>query len=281
MTIILGIVLGVLIQKYVKSVLGYKETIDTKYKEIRIFIIVVVISAIYGAFSEYILQNSVITYLVLFAFLALCLEFIFSGTLIEHVFLSSQFTFHMLLSKGISISIIAIVDNTNIYNVTIMQYQKMGVMLTVVALTLLIFSGFCYIFSPKHTAILIENRSKLRLLTVAQLILNILLCLNSLSYNYDIDHRWFSIYHLTIYLMLGVVFYTVFIYFVNENKMTEYKIGYDIYQIQLKKQIESFNTQTEYIKSMRKFKHDYVMIKKLLQKMIYNSDVSQDRKSVV
>lgn len=181
----------------------------------------------------------------------------FEGKPIAFVFASGNFLFHLLCLKGIIVTFVSFVLETSMYEIIVNPFTRS---LT----TILLFSSasvflvmFRKVYSEEKVNVLLANTVQVKMIASVQAVLNVTLVLATLIYSYNINGYWITLYHLLLSTMMIIGFYIVFKYAIGECLQIEFKENEEILKYQIQSQLEQYRKLSQYIKDLRRLKHDY------------------------
>lgn len=117
--------------------------------------------------------------------------------------------------------------------------------------------AFRKVYTEDSISLLLNRENQLKMITRIQFILNVTLVVATITYNNNSLNDWIVIYHFMLSIMIILGFYILFKYTVSICIQEEYELKTEMLEYQVKVQLEQYNVQTNYIKDLRRLKHDY------------------------
>lgn len=147
--------------------------------------------------------------------------YLFRGALIDFIFSSGTFLFHIMNVKMAVTSIFILIYNISSY--TLFRESGLYLFCTFITLLLLLISleSFQRIIDRKMIQILMTNRGQLRFVTNSMMLINIYLLILSVAYNHQAYSSISGIFLLSTSLLLFGAFYTSFRHSVKMSVMME------------------------------------------------------------
>lgn len=237
--------------------LNYSMKIVTlKVKPIISIIYTIIVSIVFGCLS---FKNIPYSYIYCFMYIVFMISYFlgFKRDTLAFSFASGNFLFHLLCIKGTIVAIMALGCHTSMYNLISNQIRRSWTTVFLFLTAALCLGVFRKIFTEEKVNLLIKDFSQVRLITMVQGVLNIILIFATSVYSYNIDTVWMTIYHLLLSVMMVVGFYILFNNCVGTCLQKEFKQKEDNLKYQIQSQLEQYEIQSRYIKDLRRLKHDY------------------------
>lgn len=217
-------------------------------------------------------------YLQGFFIILLLFRLILSGSWIQHIFASGNFIFHIISIRGVSLALFALFYHENLY--WVIRNERIHT----ISIGLAFFISLCYlaVFSRKlyplrDIVAVAQNTDYLRILSACQGTLNSLLILGSSVYYFERIPEWFSLYHLSAYILIFIAFYLLFDFCVKNSILHQYKSAYQLYEKQLQKQVDAYGAQVQYLQQMRQFRHDWIHMRDTMFSIIQSGTTENMR----
>lgn len=208
-------------------------------------------------------------YIMAFFIILILFRIFLKGSCLQCVFAAGNFIFHIVSIRGVTLAILSLTTGENL---SVIAENKTMSSLSLSLTFALAFIYLIFFFSrlyPLKNIIAVAQKPKyLKIMSYSQGILNILLILGSSVYYFEDIDIWFSIYHLSAYILIFILFYILFDFCVKSSRLQEFQSAYNLYEQQLEKQVDAYTTQEQYIQRMRKFRHDWLTLKNTLAPML-------------
>lgn len=263
---------------YVYQMFNYMGVLlESRKNKSLIRVIPLVVSGIFTA-STFTGFTIPVTYMGVYIIIIIFFYIVFKGTLLQILFASGNFIFHILVLRGAILGAMALLHKSSIYNLITNQIKysiSLSITLFFVIVVLFLFRK---LYSDNKVKMLYKSKSKLRLLVITQAVLNILLLVSSISYYYKATTVWSSYYNLISCGLVVIVFYIIFNYLAETSIRIENEINLEILERQLQNQLEDYYAQMKYINNMRRFKHDYNNVMLSMGRILENGDINDAKR---
>lgn len=270
--IVIGALLySILMINYSKNILELRQNKVI----ISVSIILVGLSSVYIALTNI---PMVIIYIYLFLIMNSLYYVMFRGKLCTKLFIAGNFVFFLLATRGIVLSLESIWFNKSMYEVIVdSKYYRYSIIVLLIFM-ILFFKIFSNMYSSKKLARIHEK--EIWMLIVAQLIIDTMLITSSFVYYYNEYMVWLNFYHALLCIISFGGFYLLFSYSVYRCDLIEYELKLNLFEKQLKRQLEDYYSQIDYIENLRGFKHDYQKINESLFNLIELGDCKRIKEFV-
>lgn len=242
---------------YAVFLLFYSQTIiKRKVSKIKLYGTAIILSFILSYLGQHAIMYPLV-YIFMYVLLFIIFHISFEGSVIIHIFATSNFMFHLMCLKGIVVALIATYAQLTMMEVIIEDttHALSSISLFSVATLFLLF--FQKVYTRARIKLLLNDVKQLRMLVSIQSLLNITLLIAMYSYYVDVREYWIIMYHLMISFMMLAGFYIVFKYIIQTCETKVVQEHTDILNYQIKCQLEQYQKQSEYIRVLRRMKHDF------------------------
>ncbi len=253
---------------YADLILGFKEYISKRFAVFSYGMIGVLLFAVALEYNIQLTFAVFMVYIMIFFMLRISCK----GDLLAHLFLSGTVILFVSALFGTSSTIISWIYGVELLDVVIIYvYNYQAFVITfIVAIFFVIY--FSYFMNLSKMKLVLKNKKQLYLLNIVQLLLIVIMIISYEIFFLYVDFVGYTIYFFIQCILIMLAFLTLFSYVIRYCVLEEYEIGYRVYEKQLIKQVESYNTQMQYVKNLRKFKHDFKHFQRLVHTIAHSDD---------
>lgn len=241
--VLLAMLYAIQISRYSMSILQRKITRKVLYG------LTMGTSAILAMLSQKLVPGYIVYIVMEICFLAV-FYIGFKGTLLQFQFAAGNFIFHMMSMEIVITSAISVAFQTTPQVIMSDIVGKTVVNIILFTSVSFILHAFRKLYPEEDIILLVKSRRHMKLLVIIQVMLNTINSIGSMAwYMPGYDMVLFT-YQLLIVVLQLIGFYTLFRYCIRE-------IGYEVDRDIRKAQDHILTILKEYIKELRKIRHDY------------------------
>lgn len=260
------IILSFKITTHSKSILK----INRKTVFFVIFLMFTQISSVLMALNGF---HAYITYTYVFILINTGYMIMFDGESYLKFFISGAYTIYMLSIRGVALSIESIFYNKTIYEIIIDRNYYMQSIILLLLIMAIFFHGFNNFYSNEKIRKI--NKNEICMLILVQVTFCMIFIVSSFVYYQNIYSIWINFYHALMCFILFLLFHSLFNYSIERSDLIAYEVKSDLFEKQIKTQINNYYSQIEYIEKLRCFKHDYSKINKILIDIVDMGDLKK------
>lgn len=196
---------------------------------------------------------------VVFIFTFASMMMFFKSSIQRNLFASCMVVFILLSSQGITNSLYCILNNTS-FHILFSDLTPDGnyVAIVNIVLSTVFLLVIIIVFPRKKLLQAMENKYILNFLSGILFLYVIFMTLASFIYYIESSNIVIPIYHLALTSMLFISYMILFFYYVSLDSTSKLKKKTERLETQLATQKNHYDQNMDYIKELRKIKHDYL-----------------------